>query len=163
MAATFQNLKSEEWILLHDFYFDSPEPDAPKNKFENLDEHQKKLAAEQYNSDHFKSVWIADALIGFVGFFPDDDDNINLFYVVSPPQRGKGYFSLILKSSLDYCRQHFADYKYMRALTRKENKASTKALERFSFTRNRSVTEEVQPDISYEEYLLPISLQANRI
>lgn len=156
MVLRIQSLKEDEWVLLHDFYCKSPEPDAPKNKFEHLSAEEKIEAAAQYCSDNFKSVLKDGALIGFVGFFPDDDDNINLFCVVSPEYRGKGYFSTILKSSFDYCRIHFVGYKYIRVLTRKENSPSIRGLERFSFVKKGSLVEEVQPDVVYEEYLLPI-------
>lgn len=156
MVLRIQSLKEGEWVLLHDFYCESSEPDAPKNKFENLSAEEKIEAATHYRSDKFKSVLKDGVLIGFVGFFPDDDDNINLFCVVSPENRGKGYFSMILKSSLDYCRTHFVDYKYIRGLTRKENAPSIRGLERFSFVKKGSLVEEMQPDITYEEYLLPI-------
>lgn len=156
MELILQSLKENEWILLHDFYCESPEPDAPKCKFENLSEEGKIEASAQYCSDSFKSVYNGQLLIGFVGFFPDDNENINLFCVVSPEYRGNGYFSAILRSSIDYCRTQFVDYKYIRGLTRKENKASIRGLERFSFVRKGSLTEEVQPEVVYEEYLLPI-------
>lgn len=151
-----QNLKENEWILLHDFYCESSEPDAPKCKFENLSEEGKLKASAQYCLDNFKSVYCEKLLIGFVGFFPDDNENINLFYVVSPEYRGKGYFSAILRLSLDYCRAQFVDYKYIRGLTRKENKASISGLERFSFIRKGSLIEEAQLNVVYEEYLLQI-------
>jgi len=156
MTLKIQNLAEGEWVLLHNFYCESPEPDAPKNMFENLSAEEKIEAAAHYCSDNFKSVLHADVLIGFVGFFPDDDENINLFCVISPEHRGKGYFSKILRSSLDYCRTYFVGYKYIRGLTRKENAPSIRGLERFSFLRKGSLVEAVQPDVVYEEYLLPI-------
>lgn len=59
-----------EWILLHDFYCDSLEPDAPIAKFECLNDIEKEEAFSQYSSDRFKAVLDGDTLIGFVGFFP---------------------------------------------------------------------------------------------
>lgn len=156
MGLRIQNLKNDEWILLHDFYCESPEPDAPKNKFENLSGKEKLEAVSHYNSDNFKSIFSKNGLVGFVGFFPDDDYNINLFYVISPEHRGKGYFSEILRLSTDYCRTQFVGYKYIRALTRKENTRSIRGLERFSFIRKGSLIEECQLDIVYEEFLFPI-------
>lgn len=156
MDLRIRNLKEGEWILLHDYYCDSSEPDSPKNKFEYLNAEVKNQATEQYSSNHYKAVLKGEVLIGFVGFFPDDEDNINLFYVIAPERRGKGYFSEILTASLDYCRNGFVGYKYIRALTRKENTPSIKGLERFSFHRKGSMVEAVQPDVVYEEYLLPI-------
>lgn len=151
-----QERKEREWVLLHDFYHESPEPDAPGNKFENLSKEEKELAASHYASPNFKAVIDAETLIGFVGFFPDDNDNINLFYVISPEHRGKGYLSKILQLSLEYCRREFVGFKYIRGLTRQENISSIKGLERFSFVRNGTVIEEIQPGIVYEEYLFPI-------
>lgn len=156
VALLIQNFKKSEWTLLHDFYRESLEPDAPKNKFENLCEEEKVKAIAQYQSDNYKSLWSEKLLIGFVGFFPDDDNNINLFCVISPDYRGKGYFSAILRLSLDYCRTQYVGYKYIRGLTRKENTASIRGLERFSFIKRGSLIEDVQPDVVYEEYLLPI-------
>lgn len=156
MVLTIENLKEGEWILLHDFYCESLEPDAPRKKFENLSADEKEKAAAQYDSDNYKSVWSENLLIGFVGFFPDDDDNINIFYVISPEHRGKGYFSAVLRSSLDYCRTQFGEYRYIRALTREGNTASIRGLERLLFLRKGSIIEEVQPDVVYEEYLLPL-------
>lgn len=156
MEFVIQSLQQDEWILLHDFYFESPEPDSPKKKFEDLSDEDQQAAAAQYRSDNFKAVFADKVLVGFVGFFPDDDDSVNLFCVIAPVHRGKGYFSRILQASLDYCRTCFAGAKYMRGLTRKENTASIRGLEQFSFVRKGSVVEEVQPDIVYEEYLLPI-------
>lgn len=152
-----QSLKENEWVLLHDFYSETPEPDAPKKKFSYLSPKEKEAAAQQYKIDSFMSVWNDDLLVGFVGFFPDDNKNINLFCVVAPEQRGKGHFSKILKASLNYCRVQFSDYKYIRGLTRKENRPSIRGLEKFSFIRKGSLVEEVQPGVIYEEYILPIN------
>lgn len=156
MQFTIRSLKDDEWIYLHDFYCESPEPDAPEKKFELLNSEEKKKAKKQYCSDQFMSVLKNDTLIGFLGFFPDDEENINLFCVIAPEHRGRGYFSEVLKLALNFSRNHFGSYKYIRGLTRKENAPSIKALERFSFVRKGCVIEEIQPDIVYEEYLLPI-------
>lgn len=156
MTLRIRKTNKSEWILLHDFYHESPEPDAPKSKFEHLNSKDQQLAISEYSADSFKAVTDSDSLIGFVGFFPDDNENINIFCVISPEHRGKGYFGKILELSIDHCRQEFSGYKYIRGLTRKQNGPSIRGLERSSFFRKGSVIEEVQPDVSYEEYLFPI-------
>jgi len=157
MALKIQDTKANEWVLLHDFYHESPEPDAPKAKFENLSNEEKTLATSHFNLPNYKAVMDGETLLGFVGFFPDDDDNVNIFYVISPEHRGKGYLAKILNESIAHCRSEFAGYKYVRALTRKQNIHSIQGLVRASFIRKGTVVEEVQPDVAYEEYLLQIA------
>ncbi|MGZ3768583.1 MAG: GNAT family N-acetyltransferase [Bdellovibrio sp.] len=156
MSLRLRETIEREWILIHDFYSESSEPDAPRSKFQYLNKTEQQEAASQYSSDNFKAVLDGDTLVGFVGFFPDDHDNVNIFYVISPVRRGHGYFSKLLALSLEYCRKEFVGFKYIRVLTRKQNTSSIKGLERFSFHRRGTVVEEVQPDVTYEEYLLPI-------
>lgn len=156
MKVTIRELEKDEWILLHDFYSESSEPDAPQNKYETLNADEKLRAKNEYSSKHFRAVCRADSLIGFVGFSPDDDDNINLFYVISPDLRGKGYFTEVLKASLQHCRENFKEFRHLRSLTRIENTPSIHGLQRFSFIRKGSIVEDVQPDVTYEEYLLPL-------
>lgn len=157
MSLRIQDLKEGEWILIHDFYSESPEPDAPKAKFESLSKEEKEQAALQYSSTQFKSVIEGNTLIGFLGFFPDDEYDVNIFCVISPQYRGKGYFPKILNLSLEYCRREFSGYKHIRGLTRKENTPSIKGLEKALFKRKGTVIEAVQSDIVYEEYILPIT------
>lgn len=156
MSIKFKKTTDEETVLLHDFYFSSVEPDAPKSLFKNLNDAEKSQAFNQFPVENYFTLVKEKELVGFVGFFPDDDLNVNIFYVLSPDHRGKGYFKEILDLSIDYCQKHFSQFNNIRALTRKQNLASIKGLERCCFERQGQVIEEVQPDVAYEEYVFPI-------
>ncbi|MBC7457380.1 MAG: GNAT family N-acetyltransferase, partial [Bdellovibrionaceae bacterium] len=82
-----------------------------------------------------------------------DDLNVNIFYVLSPNHRGKGYFKELLKNSITHCREKFYGFHKMRALTKLQNVASVKGLESCSFVRKGTIVENVQPDVVYEEYI----------
>lgn len=157
MALKFQNTKADELILLHDFYFESSEPDAPKKKFHNLSKEEQSLVRSKYHLGQIRTVFDENRPVGFVGFYPDDADSVNIFYVISPAERGKGYLAEILKLSVEYCRKKFSSYQYIRALTRDQNIPSIKGLRQSGFIRKGSVVEEIQSDIIYEEYLLHIN------
>jgi len=156
MSLKFRKTTVDEIVLIHDFYFLSPEPDAPKARFESLSPQEQNAVFLQYPVESYLSVINENEVIGFMGFFPDDDLNVNIFCVISPENRKKGFFSKILSLSIDYCRHNFSDFLYIRALTRKENCASVEGLKRSSFIRKGEVIEEVQPNVSYEEYIYPI-------
>ncbi|MNJ93362.1 hypothetical protein D3C87_110420 [compost metagenome] len=147
----------DESILLHDFYFESSEPDAPKKAFAELDAQEKEMALAHFSPDFYLAVHNENGVVGFLGLFPDDFDNINIFYVISPDHRGKGYLVRFLELARLYCRDHFPEYKYLRALTRKSNVPSIRALENAAFVRRGECVEEVMPEVTYEEYLLLIS------
>ena len=147
----------QELILLHDFYNDSPEPDAPRKKFNDLSKDEQNLALKNFNSDSHRAVFDESVLIGFFGFYPDDDSNINIFSVIDPNFRGKGYFIPMLTIAIAYVKFNFKDYKYLRALTRKNNKAALKGLLKSGFHYKGQLTEEVQPDVCYEEYIYEIT------
>lgn len=146
----------DELILLHDFYHESPEPDAPKQKFADLDKAQQDIALAQFPVSNYQSFESNKRLLGFIGFFPDDDLNINIFYVLSPQERAKGQFSKLITLAIEYGLEKFPECQNLRALTRKQNTFSIKGLERACFVRRGSLIEEVQPDIIYEEYILPL-------
>jgi RimJ/RimL family protein N-acetyltransferase len=152
----FKKTTVEEIALLHDFYFESSEPDSPKSNYDNLSSEEKSAVPSQFPVGNYLSAMKENELIGFVGFFPDDDLNVNIFYVLSPRYRGKGYFRELLNLSILHCRNVYSDFKYIRALTRLQNLASIRGLERFSFIRRGQITEEVQPDVPYEEYVYRI-------
>lgn len=156
MSLKFRKTTFEEIVLLHDFYFNSSEPDAPKSKFENLSQEEKSSVCKQFPAENYLSLFKDNDLIGFVGFFPDDDLNVNIFYVLSPLHRGKGYFRDLLNISIMHCRVTFPEFQCIRALTRLQNLASIKGLEGCSFVRRGQIIEVVQPSVSYEEYIYQI-------
>ena len=155
MTVRFQNTTSDELILFHDFYHDSSEPDAPRAKFQNLTKEEQNLSYSKYTLNQIRTVVDDDRLIGFVGIYPDDDD-VNIFYVVSPEERGKGYLVKILSLMIEYCHKEFSTYRQIRALTRAQNISSIKGLKRTAFLRKGSVIEDTQPDVTYEEYIFPL-------
>jgi len=152
----FRQTTADEVVLIHDFYFSSPEPDAPKALFNSLSQEEKNAVFLEHPIQNYLSVIIGNKVIGFVGFFPDDEMNINIFCVISPGNRKKGFFGKILSLSIEHCRRNFSDFLNIRALTRKENHAAIRGLESHEFVRKGEVIEAVQPNILYEEYIYPI-------
>lgn len=127
-----------------------------KALFDSLSAEDKRKAFVQFPVENYFSLDRGNEFIGFVGFFPDDDLNVNIFYVLSPVQRGKGYFKELLRFAIDHCQSEFSDFKNIRALTRSKNSVSIKGLKSCSFIRRGQVVEEVQPEVPYEEYIYPI-------
>lgn len=148
--------QKSELILLHDSYFESAEPDAPKKPFALLSMQEKEAVSSQFDPDFHFAVCDGDMVVGFVGIYPDDEFmNIGIFYVLIPDHRGKGYFSLVLESLVAHCRQNYSNYRFIRALTRKNNLASIKGLLAASFVRKGECVEELDQPVAYEEFLLP--------
>ncbi len=112
----------QQCILLHDLYYEASEPDSPKKKFEFLSDLEKETAFDQYHPEDHLSVFENNNLIGFTATDPDNKFvNVNIFYIILPLFRGKGYFSKILSVLIDYCEKNYYDYKYIRTLTLKNN------------------------------------------
>lgn len=146
-----------EVILLHDCYFNSSEPDAPKKLYVDLNVHEKAEVFRQFDSEFHLAVIDGEKTIGFVGVYPDDDFlYVGVFYVIAPLYRGKGYFSPMLFALVKYCKEEYSNYKFVRALTRKNNIPSIKGLINASFERNGECLQELDFPVTYEEYLLPI-------
>ncbi len=158
MRLRLQKPTESEIIKLHDFYQGSSEPDAPKKRFGELAADERSSALIMFSADDHFSLFDSENLVGFLGIYPDQDNLIvNIFYVIDPVYRGRGYLSGVLESAKFYCIENFSDYSHIRTLTRKSNEASIKGLQRAAFMRKGECTEEAQPDIAYEEYLLEIS------
>lgn len=158
MSIEFRKTQDDEIVLLHDFYFASSEPDAPTSLFQNLNEAEKSKVIIQFPVESYFTFYKDKELIGFVGFFPDDNSNVNIFYVLSPEQRNKGYFKELLKIVIGHCQSEFAGFEFIRVLTRLQNTASIKGLQSGSFVYQGQIIEGVQPDVIYEEYIYPIKL-----
>lgn len=156
MNLKLHDLQQGEWILIHDFYQESAEPDAPAKKVSELSVEELEKIAKDYSPENYKTIKNGDTIIGFVGFFPDDDQNIGFFYVISPEHRGLGHFTAFVNLSLNYCRTRYPNYKFIRCLTRQENVASIKGLEKCAFIKKGEVIENVQPGVVYQKYLLPL-------
>lgn len=146
-----------ELIVLHDSYFESGEPDAPLRRFSEMSEVEQKAALIQFAPEFHFTAWVGGDVVGFVGVYPDESfHNIGVFYLIHPAFRGKGYFSSLLMALVAHCREQYPKYKFIRALTRKENVASVHGLLRASFICKGECVEELHVPVVYEEYLLPI-------
>lgn len=146
-----------EIILLHDCYFDSFEPDAPKKRYVDLNAQEKAEVFLLFDSDFHLAVIDGEKVIGFVGVYPDDHFlYVGVFYVIDPLHRGKGYFLSMLFALIKYCKEEYSNYKFVRALTRKNNVPSIKGLIKASFERKGECVQELDSPVTYEEYLLPI-------
>lgn len=148
---------NEECILFHDFYSESSEPDAPKKKFEYLTDEEKSVALDQFHPEDHISAFEGNNLIGFAGISPDDKSiNVDIFYIISPLFRGQGYLSKLLEALVNHCQENYKDYKFIRALTLKENIPSIKGLLKASFVCKGEYIEEVQPDVKYQKFLFQL-------
>ncbi|WP_413944521.1 GNAT family N-acetyltransferase [Bdellovibrio sp. HCB-162] len=157
MKIVFKELTLGELIILHDSYFESGEPDAPLKRFSEMSPLEQKLALEVYSPEFHFAAWSGEKLIGFVGVYPDKEPiNVGIFYIIHPSFRGQGYFASLLEALIAHCRSKYPHYKYIRALTRKENLASVRGLSKASFTYNGECVEELPQLVSYSEYLLSI-------
>lgn len=148
-----------ETILLHDSYFESPEPDAPKNLFANLPDEEKLKALKHYSKENHRSIYLNNKVIGFVGLYPDEKlESINVFAVIVREHRGKGHSALILKPLIAHCKMQHPQHKQIRTLTRKSNVAAIKGLKSLSFKHVGAHIEEYSEspddDVEYEEYIL---------
>jgi len=147
----------EEIIILHDSYYCSSEPDAPKYLFHNLSSTEQMRVINDWGTENYLSLFDGGKLVGFIGHFPDEDfDNVNLFYVVIPSERGNGYLSKMLEAFKEYASINYYEYKKIRTLTRAKNFPSIKGLEKSSFVHQGEFREQCDPDIVYEEHFFKI-------
>ncbi len=159
MEIALKEPSDAEIILLHDSYFESPEPDAPKKLFANLTNEEKLKALKHYSKENHRTIYLKNKVIGFVGLYPDEKiESINVFAVIIHEHRGKGYSSLILNPLIAHCQMQHPQYKQIRTLTRRSNVAAIKGLNSLSFKHVGAQIEEYSEspdgDVKYEEYIL---------
>ncbi len=68
MNLTIRQLAKEELILLHDAYFQSAEPDAPKQSFAQLTGSQKSEVSRQFDCETHFSIRDKEEVIGFIQY-----------------------------------------------------------------------------------------------
>src|SRR3989344_4522035 len=106
MRLRLHKTTESEIVKLHDFYQESSEPDAPKKRFSELAADESNSALIMFSADDHFSVFDSENLVGFLGFYPDEDNLVvNIFYVIDPVYRGKGYLSGVLESAKFYCKE----------------------------------------------------------
>lgn len=157
-----RKINESEVIQLHDFYFESSEPDAPKDTFSNLMEKEKIKARTRYSLDTHYIVLNKTEVIGFFGLYLHfGSQDLNIFYVMNPALRGRGFFIKFLHSLIDYVRSNFVSCKKLIALTRTSNYPSVRGLERALFVYSDTHTEEYSDDpnddVVYGVYILPLT------
>jgi RimJ/RimL family protein N-acetyltransferase len=157
MTISLTKASVEEIVILHDSYFQSAEPDGPKSAFAALSALEQKEVFKEFEPDFYFTAREGDKIIGFVGIYPDEECiHIGIFYVVAVPFRGRGYLAPLLVALVQRCRQQFPKHQFIRALSRKENLASIKGLQKQNFVRNGHCVQDVGEKVSYEEYLLRV-------
>lgn len=158
MKITLRKPTKSEIIQLHDSYFNSAEPDAPLKAYTDLSADDQEHALRVYSAENHLTALYAEEVIGFVGIYPDDDfAYLNTFAVILPEHRGKKYARLLFAAALDYCANHYGGYKFMAALTRKDNLPAIQGLKSYSFAHEGTVTQNINGnDVDYENYVLPL-------
>ena len=161
MKITLRKPSPSEIIKLHDSYFESSEPDAPKKAFADLNSEEQIAALNAFSAEKHLTALYEGHVVGFVGLYPDDEfDYLHIFAVIPPEHRGKKYFSFILASTLDYCSNHYNEYKFIAALTRKTNLPAIKGLQACAFAYEGTDTQKLGKDpddiVTYEKFVLPM-------
>ncbi len=150
-------IQEDEVQLLHDFYFESSEPDAPKTRFAELTSELQSKVLSHYKLDQHYAVLLKEDIVAFFGLYPDAENSyLNIFYVLDPKLRGQGLFQSVLEALIQFCKDN--GMSSLRAVTRAENTASVKGLLRASFVHAGHHTEEYsddpKDDVLYDVYVL---------
>lgn len=161
-SLSVRKIEASEVQLLHDFYFESAEPDAPKVRFSELNADQRSNTLSRYRLDQHHTVLLKEDIVGFFGLYPDAENSyLNIFYVLNPKLRGQGLFHSVLAALVQFCKDNRVSS--LRAVTRAANTASVKGLLRASFEQVGQHTEEYsddpKDDVLYEVYVARLSNQ----